>query len=101
MVFVIAEPCIDRCDGACMQVCPVDCIHGPVEPAELERLSPEERGGRVKGMQLYIDPSECIGCGACAPECPVDAIYDEDDLPEKWRHYAELNADWFARARKR
>jgi ferredoxin len=42
---------------------------------------------------LYIDPLECIDCGACVPECPVEAIYDETAVPEKWRHYIALNAD--------
>src|SRR5262245_38611122 len=97
MVFVIAEPCVDRCDGACTQVCPVDCIHGPVDPAELAQLPADQRRQRAKGLQLYIDPSECIGCGACEPECPVNAIFDEDELPAKWSHYAGINADYFAR----
>ena len=49
----------------------------------------------VAGMQLYIDPEECIDCGACEPECPVDAIYDEDDLPEEYEKYTEINANFF------
>ena len=100
MVFVIAEPCIGCCDGACVQVCPVDCIHGPTPLDELERLPPEERKARVTGLQLFIDPTACIGCGACAPECPVDAIYDEDELPRQWAHYAAKNEDFFALRRK-
>ena len=49
----------------------------------------------VEGLQLYIDPEECIDCGACEPECPVDAIYDEDDLPEEYEKYTEINANFF------
>ena len=49
----------------------------------------------VAGMQLYIHPDECIDCGACEPECPVDAIYDEDDLPEEYEKYTEINANFF------
>lgn len=64
MAFVIAEPCIDIRDRSCMDVCPVDCIY---------------EGAR----KLYIQPDECIDCGACEPECPVDAIaYVDDVLPE-------------------
>lgn len=45
--------------------------------------------------QLYIDPDECIDCGACEPECPVEAVFPEDDVPAKWKAYIEKNADWF------
>ena len=55
MTYIIAEPCIDIRDLSCVDVCPVDCIH---------------QGERM----LVIDPEECIDCGACEPECPVDAI---------------------------
>ena len=72
MAFVITEPCISTCDTACVAVCPVDCIHGPIDKegagAEVEGMD------SVAGMQLYIHPEECIDCGACQPECPVDAI---------------------------
>ena len=49
----------------------------------------------LDGMQLYIDPEACIDCGACEPECPVEAIYDEDDLPEEYEKYTEINANFF------
>jgi ferredoxin len=42
---------------------------------------------------LYIDPEDCIICSACIPECPVEAIFEEDAVPERWRHYIELNAE--------
>jgi NAD-dependent dihydropyrimidine dehydrogenase PreA subunit len=73
----------------------VDCIHGPINPEELAKLPPEERKAKVKGLQLYIDPIACICCGACEPECPVDAIFDENRLPKKWAGFADLNAQWF------
>ena len=78
MAFVIAEPCIGVKDKACAAACPVDCIHG-------DEHSP----------QMYINPSECIDCGCCTVECPIEAIFDEDNLPPKWRHYIELNAAHF------
>jgi ferredoxin len=79
MTFVVAEPCIKCKYTDCVDVCPVDCFH------EGENM-------------LVIDPDECIDCGACEPECPTTAIFSEDDLPEKWSEYKELNerlaADW-------
>ena len=73
MTYVIAEPCIDVKDRACVDVCPVDCIH---------------EAGRI----LVIDPEECIDCGACEPECPVEAIFPEDALPDKWTEFTPINA---------
>jgi len=94
MAFVIAEPCVSTCDTACVAVCPVDCIHGPIDKtglgAEVEGME------SVDGLQLYIDPEECIDCGACEPECPVEAIFDEDELPEEWMNYIEINKEFFS-----
>lgn len=74
MTFVITEKCV-RCKYTdCVEVCPVDCFYeGP--------------------NFLAINPDECIDCGLCEPECPVDAIYAEDDLPDNYKHYIELNAE--------
>jgi NAD-dependent dihydropyrimidine dehydrogenase PreA subunit len=80
VTYVIAEPCVDVMDKACVDVCPVDCIHF------------EEGVDRI----LYIDPDECIDCGACEPECPVTAIFTEDAVPDQWTAYTELNALWFS-----
>ena len=85
MTYVIAEPCVNTKDTACTEVCPVDCIHPLKDEEEFE-----------KETMLYIDPDECIDCGACAPECPVDAIFDENELPEQWAEYTVKNAEWFA-----
>ena len=85
MTYVICEPCIDVKDNACVDVCPVDCIHPhPTNAAdEYETVN-----------QLYIDPEECIDCGICEPACPVEAIYMEEDVPEEWgafhRHQRRL-----------
>ena len=76
MAYVIAEPCIDVLDVSCVSVCPVDCIH-------------YDEGTDRK---LFIDPNECIDCGACEPECPVEAIFPEDALPEKWEPFVRINA---------
>ena len=76
MAYVIAEPCVDVMDQACVDVCPVDCIHF-------------EEG---KDRMLYIEPDECIDCGACEPECPTTAIFEESELPTKWAVYKDINA---------
>ena len=72
MAYVVAEPCIKCKFTDCVAVCPVDCFY------EGENF-------------LVINPDECIDCGACEPECPVNAIFEEDDLPAKWSEYIELN----------
>ena len=84
MTYVIAEPCVNTKDTACVEVCPVDCFHPTKDEPEFEAAK-----------LLYIDPDECIDCGACEPECPVDAIFDEAELPEKWAEYTKINADWY------
>jgi NAD-dependent dihydropyrimidine dehydrogenase PreA subunit len=80
MAYVIAEPCIDVLDISCVSVCPVDCIH-------------YEEGVDRK---LFIDPNECIDCGACEPECPVNAIFPEDQVPGEWTQFIQIDATWFA-----
>ena len=80
MPYVITEACIDVKDKACVEVCPVDCIH-PTD-GEGEPL-------------LYIDPDECIDCGACEPECPVEAIFAEEDMPDGQDRFVEINAKYF------
>ena len=87
MAFVITEPCIGTCDQACVEVCPVDCI----QPAD-----GYPKGEDITNRQLFIDPDACIDCYACVPECPVDAIFEEQDVPEEWQKYIQINADHFA-----
>lgn len=84
MAYVIAEPCIGVKDTACVDSCPVDCIHPKKETDEY-----------AGSPQLYINPDECIDCGACVPVCPVSAIFPVDDLPDNWKKYAQINADHF------
>jgi ferredoxin len=82
MAYAIAEPCIDVKDTACVDVCPVDCIHPTKNVAEaFEQV-----------RQLYIDLEECIDC---EPVCPVEAISENDALPDKWKHYAQINPNYF------
>jgi ferredoxin len=88
MAIVIAEPCIGVKDTACLEVCPVNCIHPGKDESEFNAA-----------RQLFIDPKGCICCYMCVPACPVTAIYPEEELPEKWKHFAQINADWFASKR--
>jgi len=92
LAFIITEPCVGLCDAACIDCCPVDCIHfTKTDMGETVR----EDGFDPKGKQLFIDPVECIDCGACEPECPVEAIFEEEDVPVKWKKYIKMNYDHF------
>jgi ferredoxin len=72
VTYIITEPCIDVMDKSCVEVCPVDCIH-------------------ESGRMLVIDPEECIDCGACEPECPVEAIFPEDAVPDAMEPFVKIN----------
>jgi len=74
MAHVVTEPCFGCKYTDCVAVCPVDAF-------------------REGDSMLYIDPDVCICCDQCVPECPVEAIFAEDDIPEKWREYTALNAE--------
>jgi NAD-dependent dihydropyrimidine dehydrogenase PreA subunit len=78
VTYVISATCVDVKDKSCVEVCPVDCIHGTDD----DRM-------------LYIDPAECIDCGACVDPCPVDAIYAAEELPPEQQAYAEINSLYF------
>ncbi|HOJ68618.1 MAG TPA: ferredoxin family protein [Candidatus Hydrogenedentes bacterium] len=75
MAFIVCEPCIKCKYTECVNVCPVACF-------------------REGENMLVIDPGECIDCGVCVDECPVHAIFSEDEVPEKWKEYIELNAKY-------
>jgi ferredoxin len=74
MTFVVTDNCKGCRFTDCVAVCPVDCFHGDDD-------------------MLYIDPAECIDCGACVPECPVEAIYDETQVPDNQKHWTAINAE--------
>ena len=80
--YVITEPCVGVKNAACLEVCPVDCIH--TAPGE---------------DQYYIDPSVCIACEQCALVCPVEAIFLDVNVPTQWRSYLEKNADFYRRTK--
>jgi ferredoxin len=72
--YVVCEPCHDCKYTDCVAVCPADCFY-------------------QDDAMLYIDPETCIDCGACLPECPVEAIFRETDVPTEWTHFVALNAE--------
>ena len=80
MAYIITTPCIGTKDKSCVEVCPVDCIHDDGDEDKM----------------LYIDPNECIDCGACEPACPVSAIFAEDDVPDDQKAYIEINTLWYS-----
>jgi ferredoxin len=80
MAYVVTQPCIAERNKSCMDVCPVDCIY--------------EGSGDLDQM-VYINPDECIDCGACESACPVTAIFEESAVPDEWIDYVELNREWF------
>jgi ferredoxin len=84
MAYVIAKPCIGVKDTACVAVCPCDCIHP----------TPNEKGFASAEM-LLIDPVACIDCNLCAGECPVQAIFPQDDVPAEWAEFIERNAVYY------
>jgi NAD-dependent dihydropyrimidine dehydrogenase PreA subunit len=86
MAYIIAEPCINVKDTACVDACPVDCIHPR-----------KDEPGYASENQLYIHPETCIDCGACVPVCPVSACFAPDDLPDKWDQFRLTNAQYYER----
>jgi ferredoxin len=74
MAYVVCEPCHDCKYTDCVVVCPCDCFY-------------------QDEMQLYIDPEACIACECCVPECPVEAIFHETNVPGPWARFIQLNAE--------
>ena len=81
MTWVITRLCRDCVDQSCVEVCPVDCIY-------------EYTGnnGETFPNQLYIEPEECIDCGVCEPECPWEAIFEDEQVPNVFEEDTALNA---------
>ena len=81
MAWVITKLCRDCVDQSCVEVCPVDCIY-------------EYKGEDTETFpnQLYIDPEECINCGVCEPECPWEAIFEDEQVPDVFQDDVAMNA---------
>jgi ferredoxin len=84
VAYIICEPCIGTKDAACVDVCPVDCIHPR-----------KDESAFAAAEMLYIHPDECIDCGACVPACPVQAIFALDETPENWENFILTNAQYY------
>lgn len=80
MTHIVTERCVDCKYTDCCAVCPVDCFYEIEDPA-----------------MLVIDPDTCIDCGLCIPECPIHAIYPEDELPEAYAEWLQKNADLYSK----
>lgn len=80
MAFVVTQACVHEKNKSCIDVCPVDCIYD--ESDDLDRM-------------VYINPDECIDCGACESACPVTAIYEESAVPDGSIEFIALNQQWF------
>ena len=84
MPFIITDPCTETKDTACVDVCPVDCIHPRKDEPEF-----------AQATMLYIHPEECIDCDACVEACPVDACFAEDQVPSEMEQYIQINAAYY------
>jgi NAD-dependent dihydropyrimidine dehydrogenase PreA subunit len=87
MTYIIGSPCIGTKDTACVDACPVDCIHPK-----------KDEDGFYEAQMLYINPEECIDCGACEPACPVSAIWPEDNVPDEEQKYIAVNYEWYGQS---
>tara|TARA_R110001583_G_scaffold20678_2_gene79224 strand:- start:712 stop:1026 length:315 start_codon:yes stop_codon:yes gene_type:complete len=101
MSHIIGNKCVSVCDTACVPVCPVDCIHGPIN-IDGAGAEVDKPGFNKEGKQLFIDPETCIDCGACISECPVEAIYEdeeecieaEENKESVIKNYKFFNQEW-------
>jgi NAD-dependent dihydropyrimidine dehydrogenase PreA subunit len=122
MTYIIAEPCVNTKDRACVEVCPVDCIYEYVEEAGAfvvpdpstgagmdKTVIPRGQSVHIPGdgadqnllkTMLFIHPDECIDCGACESVCPVTAIFAEADTPEQWNSYVDAQYTAFGLTKK-
>jgi ferredoxin len=82
MPYVITDACIK--DELCVEACPTDCIHPKKDDAKFEAET-----------QMYVDPNECIDCGACATACTSNAIFPADELPDDKKEFAEKNGAFY------
>jgi ferredoxin len=91
MTYVVTEPCVGTKDRACVEVCPVDCFYNYANE-ELNKKTGKAAPKPGDTGMLVIHPDECIHCGACEPECPVEAIFEDESVPSQWAEYTALNA---------
>ncbi len=85
MAYIITGTCIK--DALCVDVCPTDCIHPKKDEAEFETAT-----------QMFVDPDNCIDCGACVPVCTSNSIFVKEEVPDELKQFIEKNAAYFAKA---
>lgn len=103
MAYVVTRPCLGTKDRSCVEVCPVDCFYDIQDPKLNEQYAAgpaawstegNDESKKKKGYgMLMIHPDECINCGACETECPVEAIYEDTGVPEQHQAFVKLNSD--------
>jgi NAD-dependent dihydropyrimidine dehydrogenase PreA subunit len=90
MAYVITQACIGTTDRSCVEVCPVDCFYY-INKKEINKKYGKEPGKPGAWGMLVINPDECINCGACETECPVEAIYEDSEVPENMKEFIAFN----------
>jgi NAD-dependent dihydropyrimidine dehydrogenase PreA subunit len=83
MAYVITDTCTK--DELCVEACPVNCIHPTKDEPDFEQVK-----------QLFVNPDDCIDCGACIPVCPTSSVYSVDELPPELGHFVQENANHYA-----
>ena len=95
MTYVITKPCLGTKDRSCVEVCPVDCFYDIRKKKYNSTFGVEvsgDDGDETVGL-LVIHPDECINCGACETECPVEAIYEDSAVPEDFKDFIKINEE--------
>jgi len=92
MAYVVTKPCLGTKDRSCVEVCPVDCFYNIKKKKYNEQFSMPMAAGDDEGM-LMIHPDECINCGACETECPVEAIFEDSGVPEDFKEFIKFNEE--------
>lgn len=90
MAYVVTKACLGNLDRSCVEVCPVDCFYHIKDKSLNQRFAIAAKSDAEAGM-LMIHPDECINCGACETECPVDAIYEDTGVPSELQEFVKLN----------
>lgn len=95
MTYVVTRPCLGTKDRSCVEVCPVDCFYDIRKKKYNQQFGVEVDGedGDEKVGMLVINPDECINCGACEPECPVEAIHEDSAVPDEYQEFVKINEE--------
>lgn len=92
MTYVVTKPCLGTKDRSCVEVCPVDCFYNIKKKKYNDKYGMPLTADGEEGM-LMIHPDECINCGACETECPVEAIFEDSGVPEEYKEFIKVNEE--------